>query len=112
MVDRNDPDVSYGLTIVGGTVQSPDTPLFRSIAAARTDLESAIREQVELIRRPGNAGWEGAIGAAITLPLTGVAAVLAGMAHVTMAATDEREWERMFGAEDAVVTDGPVTDIP
>lgn len=93
-------------------MDSPDTPLFRSLAATRNDLESVIRDQVELIRRPGAAGWEGSIGAAITLPLTGVSAVLVGLAQLTLASTDQQEWERIFGKPDPVVSSEPLADSP
>ena len=88
-------------------MHSSDSPLIRSIAAARNDLESTIRDQIELVRRPGEAGWEGRIGAAITLPLTGASAVLVGLAHVTLASTDEQEWRKMFGEPEVTVTEEP-----
>ena len=89
-------------------MHSPDSSLIRSIAATRNDLESAIRDQIDLVRQPGAAGWEGRIGAAITLPLTGASAVLVGLAHVTLASTDEAEWRKLFGEPEAPVPEEPV----
>lgn len=91
-------------------MQSTDTPLFRSLTTTRDDLESVIRDQIDLVRQPGAAGWEGRISAAITLPLTGVSAVLVGLAHLTLASTDEEEWRRVFSKTDTTVSDGPVVD--
>lgn len=88
-------------------MHSPDSPLIRSIAATRNDLESAIRDQIDLLRQPGSAGWEGRLGAAITLPLTGASAVLVGLAHVTLASTDEAEWRKLFGEPEVPVPEEP-----
>lgn len=92
-------------------MNSMDTSLFRSITAAREDLESTIRDQVELVRRPGTAGWEGRISAAITLPLTGASALLVGLAHLTLASTDEQEWDRVFSKTEPGIADTPAPEI-
>ncbi|MBA3889567.1 MAG: hypothetical protein H0X64_03470 [Gemmatimonadaceae bacterium] len=85
-----------------------DTPLFKSLNATRDSLESAIRDQVDLVRGPGSADWEARVGAALTLPLTGVSAALVGLAHLALISTDEGAWRRVFREDEPTVSDGPV----
>lgn len=89
-----------------------DTPLFRSISATRENLESTIRDQVDLVRRPGSADWEARVGAALTLPFTGVSAVLVGLTHLALVSTDEGEWRRVFKEDQAPVVDPPLAGDP
>ena len=88
-----------------------DTPLYRTIATTRESLESTIRDQVELVRRPGSADWEARVGAALTLPFTGVSAVLMGLTHLVLTTTDEGEWRRVF-REDETAPVAEVQDLP
>lgn len=89
-----------------------DTALFRSITATRENLESTIRNQVELVRQPGSADWEARAGAALTLPFTGASAVLMGLTHLALLSTDEGEWRRVFREGQSPVADGPVSGDP
>lgn len=90
-----------------------DTPLFRSIRATRENLESTIRDQVDLVRTPGSADWEARVGAALTLPFTGVSAVLVGLTHLALISTDEAEWRRVFKEDSSPIIDpSPVVEPP